>query len=131
MISCVLKEVAESTPQTCARGPLPRKRRSTKSGNSTIVKRIRQSTRTDNVTDQDNSLVEKEMTQPTKVSQSAISHIFSKKLERFMIKKELLKFNVDVSERTISRVLKEGADSTPQKCSPAHILLICSLVAEL
>ena len=36
---------------------------------------------------------------------------------RFTIKKELSKSNVDVLERTISRMLKEAAESTPQKCA--------------
>ena len=75
MISRVLGDAAESTPRKRARGSLPRKRKSPKSGNSTIVKRIRQ------FTDKDNPLVQKEMTRPTKVSQSTVSRIISKKLE--------------------------------------------------
>ena len=85
MISRVLKEAAESTPQKCARGPLPRKRKSRKSGNSTIVKRIRQ------FTDKDNPLVQKEMARRTKVSQSTVSRIISKKLERKRIKRKTIK----------------------------------------
>ena len=79
-ISRVPKEPAESTPQKRARGPLPRKRKSPKSKNYTIIKRIRQ------FTDKDNPLVQKEMARRTKVSQSTVSRIISKKLERKRIK---------------------------------------------
>ena len=38
--------------------------------------------------------------------------LVAQNFSRFMIKKELLKSNVDVSEHTIFRMLKETAEST-------------------
>ena len=64
---------------------MPRKRNSPRNENSTIVKRIRQ------FTDKDNPLVQKVVARRTKVSQSTVSRIISKKLERKRIKKKTIK----------------------------------------
>ena len=84
-VTNALNREAKAASNNSGRGPLPKKRKPPKTGNSKVIKKIK------DYSAKDNPAPQREMARRTKVSQMTVCRVINKKLDRKLIKKKTIK----------------------------------------
>ena len=97
-VTNVLNREAKAASNNSGRGPLPKKRKPPKTGNSKVIKKIK------DYSAKDNAAPQTEMARRTKVSQMTVCRVINKKLDRKLIKKKTIKrFNAAMIDKRKKR----------------------------